>query len=178
MKTNIKEPSSARVYPIPEEHLNGNAIAVRNGPRSQKLISGIRKEWIELIIRINIAIIAIRNYSNPVQWIKILGNLDKLRRNILGERRIRKVVQIDKRYYWDLYVPGSHSRAFTKFIEGEMNRIYFLKKRSNQFTNIFIAITKKCPLRCEHCFEWDALNGKERLSLDDLKSIVLKFQEN
>ena len=41
----------------------------------------------------------------------------------------------------------------------------------------FVAITKKCPLACEHCFEWDNLNKREKLSLSDLKKIVYSLQE-
>ena len=40
-----------------------------------------------------------------------------------------------------------------------------------------MAVTNKCPLACEHCYEWDALNRGERLTLSDLKTIVQKIQD-
>jgi MoaA/NifB/PqqE/SkfB family radical SAM enzyme len=39
-----------------------------------------------------------------------------------------------------------------------------------------IAITKKCPLQCEHCYEWKNLNGKEVISVNDLNEIVARIQ--
>jgi MoaA/NifB/PqqE/SkfB family radical SAM enzyme len=41
---------------------------------------------------------------------------------------------------------------------------------------VLLAITKKCPLSCDHCFEWEALNRAEKLSLADIQSMVAKFQ--
>ncbi|TNE76091.1 MAG: radical SAM protein [Bacteroidetes bacterium] len=39
-----------------------------------------------------------------------------------------------------------------------------------------IALTKKCPLNCEHCYEGPELNKKDTLSLDDHKKIIKKLQ--
>ncbi|CAN5369062.1 hypothetical protein BH23BAC1_BH23BAC1_31530 [soil metagenome] len=141
------------------------------------IVSGFKKEIIEFLIRLNIAKIVVKSYKNPLLWIKILKSLDQFRRTILGKSRIKKLTKVDGKYYWDLYIPGWPSKAFNKFIEAEINRIEPVKIKTNRFTNIFIAITKKCPLQCEHCFEWDALNKKEKLTLPDLQNIVQKFQE-
>ena len=42
---------------------------------------------------------------------------------------------------------------------------------------MFLAITCKCPLRCEHCFEWDNLNKKEIFSRDDLMRVISFYQQ-
>lgn len=42
---------------------------------------------------------------------------------------------------------------------------------------MIFSITKKCPLRCNHCFEWDRLDNKESLSMSDIQIILYKFQE-
>ena len=47
----------------------------------------------------------------------------------------------------------------------------------NRFNNVFFAITKKCALQCEHCFEWENLNKYETLSDDELVKIVKRIQE-
>jgi MoaA/NifB/PqqE/SkfB family radical SAM enzyme len=143
---------------------------------SQKMISGFRARLIEFQVLAKILFIIIRNYHNPVKSFKILGTLRILRKKAYGESRVQKIARVDGKYYWNLYSPGYKSKAFDNFFQGEANRIYPLNKKCNRFTNIFIAVTKKCALQCEHCLEWDSLNGKEKLSLQDLKSIVLKFQ--
>ena len=45
-----------------------------------------------------------------------------------------------------------------------------------QQSMVQIALTKKCPLNCEHCFEADVLNQKEALTVDDHIEIVAKLQ--
>ncbi|MBK6364942.1 MAG: radical SAM protein [Saprospiraceae bacterium] len=39
------------------------------------------------------------------------------------------------------------------------------------------AITNKCPLHCEHCFEWDNLNKEEHLTTAEIINTVHKFQD-
>lgn len=149
----------------------------RNIHSSQRIISGFRKEVIQLFIRFSILKILLRNYKKHNQINEILKAFDMLRRKVLGNRRIAKVAYVDGKYYWDLYSPGYGSKAFTGFFEGEANRVIPTPKKANRFTNIFVAFTKKCPLQCEHCFEGDVLNDKEKLALSDIKNIVQKFQE-
>ncbi len=176
METDITVDKIAAVFPgLPEtdQHESGPPSAVR----SNRIISGFRKEAVELLIRLNIAKIILKNCRSPILLFKMLRTLDRYRRLILGESRIKKIAKVGKSYYWDLYIPGWPSKAFDNFFKSELNRIAPLHKETNRFTNIFVAITKKCPLRCEHCFEWDALNGKEKLTLADIKNIVQKFQE-
>src|SRR6267143_6151215 len=177
MKTEIVD-SSAKVVSVFEEIpiTEQNDFSLPFEVRS-KLIAGFRKEYIEFRIRLNLARLVVRNYRNPMRWLKILKTLDQRRRMFLGESRIKKIARVDGKYYWDLYIPGWPSGAFNHFFEAEISRIYPIPTKTNRFTNIFIAITKKCPLRCEHCFEWDALNGKEKLTLSDIKMIVRKFQD-
>lgn len=144
---------------------------------AQRIISGMKKDIVELQIRMTIAGIALRNYKNPLKSLRTLTSLDSLRRKILGPDKIRKLAEVDGKYYWDLYTPGWPSLKFEACMEAEMNRIFPMQKPTNRFTNVFLAITKKCPLQCEHCFEWNALNGREKLTLQDIKHMVAKFQK-
>jgi MoaA/NifB/PqqE/SkfB family radical SAM enzyme len=77
-----------------------------------------------------------------------------------------------------MHAPGWPSRAFVTFNEGEMNRIIPFRNKKDYLNSMIFAITKKCPLRCQHCYEWDELNKKEKLTLDDLKRVIDKFQKN
>jgi MoaA/NifB/PqqE/SkfB family radical SAM enzyme len=171
MKTNL--------YPSPDVNLvslgYGNA-AVFALSAPQKIIVGLRKEIVQMLIHTAIFKIVIRHHRNPVTIFKIIQALIRLRRKVLGDFKIKKAAYVDGKYYWDLYAPGYGSKAFEQYIEGEINRISTVPGKTNRFTNVFIALTKKCALQCEHCFEWEALNGNEKLTLQDIKKIVHEFQ--
>jgi len=142
----------------------------------QEIITGIRRRLIRLRIRLHMAKTIIRNYKNPVDCYTIFRKLAEHRREFSGEN-IQKIVQVDGKYYWDLYIPGYPSSSLTNFFQGEANRVQQTDKKTTRFNNILVAITKRCPLKCEHCFEWDSINGKETLSLSDINTIIGKFQE-
>lgn len=144
----------------------------------QKSITGFRKEIIESKIRWKIVKIVFRNYKNPFRAIRVLFYLDKRRRMVLGKSRLKKLAFSGDKYFWDMYTPGFPSASFNDFILAEANRIYPSGKNTNRFTNVIFAITKKCPLKCEHCFEWEALNQKEKLTLENLKEIISRFQRS
>ncbi|HRI79966.1 MAG TPA: radical SAM protein [Cyclobacteriaceae bacterium] len=143
---------------------------------TNKIISGFRKNIAEFKIRLSLAGLALQHYRNPMVILRVLMALDNLRKSLLGPKRIQKLVKVNNKYYWDLYMPGFPSRTFFANMEAEMKRVHFFKKRTNRFINVFISTTKKCALKCEHCFEWDVLNQREKLSLRDLRSLVRKFQ--
>ena len=144
--------------------------------RPQRIITGFRKKMIRLRVGFYMAQIVYGNCKNVFLCLKTLKKLARHRKKYAGDK-IKKIVCVDGRYYWDLYIPGYKSKAITNFFTGEIDRILGTEKQTIRFTNILIAITKQCPLRCEHCFEWDALNGKETLTVTDIKTIAGKFQE-
>lgn len=144
---------------------------------AQKIISGARKEFLRIRIQFAMMRIIFREYRNPFRCIKILRTLNKYRRKLFGARPINKIIQVDGKYYWNLYTPGFRTKTFDDFVLGEASRILPTNKTCNRFRNIFIAVTKRCPYHCQHCFEWDSLNGREKLTLSDINCIVRKFQE-
>lgn len=143
----------------------------------QTLVSGWRKKLAVLSFRLTIIGIAIKSYTNPWNWIYIPLALIKLRRKNLGQHYLIKLAYVNKRYYWGLYTPGWNAIPFKRFIAAEMNHIIPVKQKVNRFINAYVAITKKCSLQCEHCYEWDNLNKKETLSAEQLKNVVAKIQE-
>lgn len=144
---------------------------------AQRIISGKKRFLIRLIIRTRIVWIVFRNYRSISKSILLLKRLLQFRKTALGENEVMKYVYVDGKYYLGMYIPGFYTEAFEAFILGEVNRILPLEKHTNRFTSVLFAITKKCGLRCEHCFEWETLNDEENLSLSDLKSIVAKIQK-
>ncbi|HNS16994.1 MAG TPA: radical SAM protein [Bacteroidales bacterium] len=140
------------------------------------LVKGIHKYLIGSLIRLHIILIAFAHYVHPTRVILVLKKLEYLRRQYMGDFKICKLIKVNGRYYWDMHAPGWPSAAFVKYNEGEMNRIIPFRKKTYYLNSMILAITKKCPLRCAHCYEWDILNDREKLSLDNLKVIIEKFQ--
>ena len=151
-------------------------MASQNKRNSQKIITGIHVDIIRTYLRLKMALLILSRYRNPIRCIKVLQELVANRRKLSGNK-IRKMACVDGNYYWDPYIPGLKSDALPHFFIGEANRIYPSGKGSFRFNNVMIAITKKCPYKCEHCFEWDDLNQQESLSLTDLKKIISRFQD-
>ena len=142
-----------------------------------RIISGFRKNISELNIWFSLFQLVFNHFRNPLKCLSILRKLVDIRKQVLGEFQLQKFVKANGKYYWDLYTPGFKTKAFTKFMEGEIDRFEPLNIDTNQFTHVFMAITKKCGMRCEHCFEWDALNGKEKLTETDLHLMVSKLNK-
>ena len=127
-------------------------------------------------LRLRMAGVVLSHYRYPLLSFRILRRLAAHRREISGEK-IRKMVRVDGRYYWDLYVPGYGSPALNGFFYGEAARLSPGGKPAPRFNNVMVAMTKKCPLRCEHCFEWDALNKPATLTAADFREIIRKMQQ-
>ncbi|QBA64233.1 radical SAM/SPASM domain-containing protein [Muriicola soli] len=150
------------------------------GPKKtlpSSLISGKQKNWVHLKLKLTLIKIIIRQYNNPLDWFKGLRFLISLRRQFLGDHSLRKMAFVDGKYYMGLYTPGWNDKIYERFIATELK--HFKKNKTNafRFNHVFLAITKKCALRCEHCYEWDNLNKKEVRTKEDLQATVQKLQD-
>ena len=103
-------------------------------------------------------------------------NMLKLRSNVWGGD-LKKLYKIGNKYYFNQYNPGWPSRLYDMLIKTELRRHADPLNISEKLSFIFLAITRKCPMRCEHCFEWDNLNQKESFSKEDLFKVVDLYQK-
>lgn len=100
--------------------------------------------------------------------VKYFENLLTLVDGAVGPQRW---IRSGKRNFWGLNYAGFPSKAYDRLIDFEINR--FLEKPvGDELQNCILAITTKCGLKCEHCFEWDNLNVGEKLADDKLEAIV------
>lgn len=143
-----------------------------------KIISGFRLLLVTIKVRFIIFKIIGKHIKNPIKMIQLSRKLDKERRSFIGDSKIKKIAKVDGKHYWDLFLPAFESPAFTLYLEAEINRIHPLKlKKTNRLVNVLMAITKKCPLQCEHCFEWDALNGKDTVGNPEIALLMKNINE-
>lgn len=153
-------------------------IDLRGSPRYKiKVLKRFEKDCIHLWVKIHLFLLAIKTYGSLAIATKVLKQLKKVRESTMGSGNL-KLIRVNGKYYHHLYAPAFPTKIFDDYILGEFNRIRPIRKHTNILTFIFFAITRKCPLRCEHCFEWNNLNKKESIELHHLKAIVKKFQED
>lgn len=141
------------------------------------IISGWRYNYIILRIIFNIIQITWECYKNPIDVVKGLHFLISLRKKFIGNFELKKIARIDGKYYRHLYGPGWKGDIFKKFMMSQLNDFKPVRQETYRFNNVIMAITKKCALQCDHCFEWENLNKKETLSTGELLEIVQKLQK-
>ncbi len=105
----------------------------------------------------------------------ILSTLLKKERSININKGGTTIFKKDSRYFSRLHIPGWPSKAFNRLIDNEAKININGEYIGLQF--IIIAISSCCPLNCEHCYEWNRLNGKELLNISQLKLLIKKFQD-
>ena len=141
------------------------------------IISGWRKDHIHLQMIFSLLKIAWECYGNVGDVLRGLEYLRDLRKKFLGDFELKKIVRVDGKYYLYLYNPGWKSDTFKKFIVSQLNDYEPVRQEVNRFNNVIMAVTKKCSLRCDHCFEWESLNKKENISTGQLIDMVRKLQK-
>ncbi len=92
-------------------------------------------------------------------------------------KQVTKLFKVNGYYYNNLYTPGWPSAAYNSFLKDELQRHLQPLQHQGNLSFIFMAITRKCPMRCEHCFEWDNLNKKETFTLAEWKQVVDIYQQ-
>jgi MoaA/NifB/PqqE/SkfB family radical SAM enzyme len=135
-------------------------------------------ERFKLKVRLSVDFIyvAMKYLKNPVKAVKVVKILKDKYTTVYGEPLLSKVSKVDGRYYWKYSMPGFPSLAAQESRATQINRLFPFRK-SKGLGILLMGITKKCPLSCEHCYEWDRMHAKEKLSTDDLVHIMHKYQD-
>lgn len=120
--------------------------------------------------------IARQQYPNHIEAWQAFRCMAAAARENTRIRHLVKGVETDGRVYTLVGLPGRPSPAFDQVVKNELLRCRPLPGQNPGLATLLFAFTKKCPLRCEHCFEWEALNQRETLSLEDILTIIRKFQ--
>jgi MoaA/NifB/PqqE/SkfB family radical SAM enzyme len=142
------------------------------------MVHGWKLKIIISILKASIALEVFR-YARNVRKAKYLLNTIKEKiRQYRGPRSIQKVSFVDGKYYWDMYGEGWPSEGFKRNVARECRRIETQGHSMTGLRNVLLGITTKCPLQCEHCYEWKNLNIPERLSYSDLETIITKLVDH
>ncbi len=115
--------------------------------------------------------------KNPVLIWKTYKKMILLRKDVWGGN-LKKVYRVSGKYYFTMYTPGWPSRAYDAVWKSELRRHTPGNLMPEKTNFAFFAITRKCPMRCEHCFEWDNLNQKESFTQKDLLQVLDFYQKD
>src|SRR5450432_1238458 len=142
----------------------------------QKRLSAFEKNITWMAIRLRIFFIACTTLRSLKKIRKGYNALLQLRKTTWSGN-MKKMYKVDGKYYFNLYTPGWPSAAYDHLIKSELLRYASPLYAADKLRFIFLAVTRKCPLRCEHCFEWDNLNQKETFTKNELIQIVDIYQK-
>lgn len=118
-----------------------------------------------------IFILACKELKHPSIILKTYRTMIRMRRDIWGGD-LDKLYKINGRYYFNMYTPGWPSKTYNNIWKSELRRHAPNNITPEKTFFAFLAITRKCPMRCEHCFEWDNLNLKESFTKEDLMKVL------
>ena len=91
---------------------------------------------------------------------------------------LTKTVKFNDHYYSSPVIPGFPSKAFENSVRnGGLNFNSAGTPLKTQIDSMFLAITNKCVLDCEHCYEKQNINGPEdSISVGQWKEVISLFQ--
>lgn len=162
----------------------GVAAVASDGVPSPQDVRGLRKAIVIVRMLARVVRLAFRTSRSPLRAViahrRLHAALQTEQWATPTLRRARlwtsqKLVFASGRYFWDFYAPGWPSVAFDRCIERELERVD-PRGRPHGLNTTIIAITRRCALKCEHCFGWDVLNRAEALSAAELQEITRRVQ--
>ena len=142
-----------------------------------KIITGFSAVLVRMKLLSDIVILATSHLKNPITSLKVLAIISSKRKTIQGHQRVRKYIKSGDRYFFSDDIPGWPSAAFNGYFTGEIIRASGLNGMRVPLSTVFFAITSKCMMRCEHCYEWNNISQNEYLSIENLKEIIKKIKD-
>ncbi|HEY1113441.1 MAG TPA: radical SAM protein [Chitinophagaceae bacterium] len=154
----------------------GSSSGHRNLSVSQSVVQGAHRLWVRYRVRLHILLLALGSYPSWAQAIKATRGMMRFKEEVYGGGDI-KMVRCGRQYYFSIYAPGYPSAAFDDYIRSELHRFVPMARKANRLSFLFFAVTRRCPLQCEHCFEWERLNGEETFTQPELQAVVAHYQQ-
>jgi MoaA/NifB/PqqE/SkfB family radical SAM enzyme len=131
--------------------------------------SGFRKWRVKAGIKGALLRAALRSADGrPLRALSLLRSLARRRREYFGHAVITKYAHVAGRYYWTMEAPGWPGPAVHTMLGTELSRVAATGTLPGGPRIAFLSITKKCPLDCEHCYDWHNHNGHNDMPLADL----------
>ena len=96
---------------------------------------------------------------------------------IMRELKLHKLIQLDDRFFTTPVLPCYPSPAFDHMVgTGGKNINKTGTPLKQQISMILLGITRKCKLRCLHCYERFNIGSDEAVSIDRWKEVIREIQ--
>jgi MoaA/NifB/PqqE/SkfB family radical SAM enzyme len=162
---------------IKQQHKELYLLKERKHPTAKKIQPGqLHKAIVWAMIKLRIFYFACIILKRPALIWKTFKKMLELRQAVWGGD-LKKIYKVDGKYYFNQYTPGWPGKLYDRIIKEELKRHAAPMPGDEKLSFVFLAITRKCPMRCEHCFEWDNLNQKESFTGEDLFKVVDLYQQ-
>lgn len=139
---------------------------------THKSVGRIEFRIVQVLMFLNIWWVGVRLYKNPAKALIALNALLEHGNKVTAGKKLSKGFRLNGKYGWDMFHPLWPSPAFNRFFYHHLEEILPSGRNSGVLRRLLVAITKKCPLQCEHCSEWDTLNQPDVLSLDEYREKI------
>ncbi|MEP7107685.1 MAG: radical SAM protein [Ferruginibacter sp.] len=161
----------------PVNHLEWSTAnpAHMSHPVSSLQPGNFERNLIWFVIKLRILYFACTVLKRPGRIIRTFKALLSLRNSVWGGD-LKKIYKVNNKYYFNMYTPGWPSKAYDSLVKNELRRHSSPVSPEEKLSFVFLAITRKCPMRCEHCFEWDNLNQKESFTKEELLKVIDIYQ--
>lgn len=124
---------------------------------------------------INIWWVSVRLYKNPFKAFRFTRSFVTRFSKMMGGKKLVRGFKLDGKYYWDMFNPAWPSKGFNSFYRTHILEEHPLTGDEKLLRRLLIAITKQCPLNCEHCSEGETLHDQDRMSYDIMTQKIDKF---
>ncbi|MBX7139689.1 MAG: radical SAM protein [Chitinophagales bacterium] len=152
-----------------------NPIAPKAADTHPAVIGDVKRISISLWTGLRILALARREYHSVKKGLKVAKELVAFRNHVFGFPFAPKHIVHEGKYYTHLQMPGFPSPVFDRFALRSLNYYAPIRSKPDRLQSVIFAITKKCPLRCEHCFEWSELSSKDSLTTEQLHVVIDNF---
>jgi len=140
--------------------------------KKQRIISGWKWDLFSVKLNIKNLFRLIFWYKSPLKAIRVIKKVRKQIAHIAGKKAVTKAALVNDTYFARAHMPGLDTAIYKRYLKSEMNSHAQLDEPVSRLASAFVAITKKCPLACEHCSEWKNLNQPEKLTSTDIRTVV------
>jgi MoaA/NifB/PqqE/SkfB family radical SAM enzyme len=144
-------------------------------PKYPRVLSGPISTLVASLISLQYILLALWQYRSVKTAREVLSSIGKLAKDFLGDSQYNRIVFTGRKFYFNLHAPGFPSKIILKNNLAELHKIKPIRAPHNRLRILFQSITNKCPLKCEHCYEWPNLNKPDLLGAEEYKRILSKF---
>ena len=154
---------------------------IRTGQKTEKAKFELITGWRFILIRIKLIMsLILLIFKETTSWkeFRIASrHVFSFSKNNLGNATKTNYIKLKGQYYWSIYSAPWPSQALEKEVLKEIKYGLDPSPMNDPLHLVFFSITKKCPLQCEHCFEWNIMHKPETLSRHQIFDILEKLEQ-